>query len=664
MRCRHLAFTLIITGICLSIFTKPVLAGISDTGVDTANGETLTTNPKSRTMNVTASVVDIVPPTIPILVAPSDGSTLTLTKPQFIWKPSTDDSGIAKYQLWVDGSLKYDNIPTGSTTNTDYTLLFEDSELKLTPKTDFSQGSHTWYIKAFDNNANQSQSATWTFSVDTIAPIVVVTNIGSTTQNIRSDNSSTVPISPIRLTDNSPVISGTGENGSSLQMLVVIPGQANQTTTITMSSGNFSFTLPVLPVNAVINISFTSSDSVGNTSVIVNIPILIEPATIIVPLPSPTAIEVPRPQEVVQQVTQAVTQATTQAPVEQVRLPIVKQVIKAAPETIQAIIANQITQTVAEILPIIAVAAPAAVVVATAVQTSFSLVPYILELISRLLQSLGLIPVKRPRGIVFDVKNGKPIAFATVTFIRAKDNQIIDSVVSDVSGIYRSIKLPPDSYRIEVVHGDYTFPTKFNPTFVVNPHDFYRGEIFEIKSANQEELFLIPMDPLYEQTTTSSKLYIPIALNYVRRLVNNLFYPLAIFSLIMTLLFPTLLNIGIVCLYAILIIRRYLLSKTEPMLKGAITDRTGQPVSNVMIKCIESGSNHVAALLISDDRGEFMAHLVPHQYSLLINKDGFVVDQASKDYSNVFITHPSAEKIITIRLMTIKEAFPDSINNS
>lgn len=639
--------TLLVMGmVCISFFTRPVHATIEDNGVDEANGETLSSNPKSRTLNITASVVDTIPPSIPLLVAPPDTSIQTTTKPTFIWQLSTDEQGMGKYELWLDGNLLYDNIPLTSTTNASYTLVFEDGEYKLTPKTDLAQGSHTWFIKAVDIYDNKSTSATWSFTVDTVGPLIIVTGVGNTTQDIRSDNTASVPLTPIRLSDNEPVITGTGEVGSTLQMVLVIPGHPNQITTITLTSSTFSFTLPVLPIDTIIYISFTSSDVVGNTSVITNIPIIVASATITIPLPSPTTIEVPRIEEIIK------------VPIEEKRPPLIREVLGRLPTPLQTFLSTPLAQTIAQVAPLLTLAAPAVILVATAVQTSFSLLPLIFELISRFLQSLGLIPVKRPRGVVFDTKTGKPIPFATVTFIRTKDNEIVDTVISDTSGIYRSVKLPIDTYRIDVVHSEYVFPTKLTPKFLVNPHDFYRGEPFEIKSANQEELFLIPMDPLYDETVKQRHFYFQIALSFVRRLIHSLFYPMVIFSVIVTLVYPTLLNIAIVTLYAVMITYRYSRTRKQPLLSGFVVDRNQKPLEGAMIKCFESGTNQVAALLVTNEIGKFQVNLPTHQYNLLVSKDGYVIEQKSQDYTNIFLAHTGKEGSIIVHMMTVEQAFP------
>lgn len=364
------------------------------------------------------------------------------------------------------------------------------------------------------------------------------------------------------------------------------------------------------------------------------------------PLPTPTPEPTPSPGPTVPPIIDIVTQ------------------ILVGTGILTPLITTELGRLLTELAPAAVAALPVAIATLAIAQTVTSFIPIIVELISRILQSIGLIPIKRPRGVVFDTKTGKGIPFATISFVRVKDNQIFDTVVSDTSGVYRSVKLPPDIYRIEAVHGDYIFPTKLTPKFALNPHDFYRGEPFEIQSSNQEELFLIPMDPLFEEVNQRRPLsfYLQVFTQIIRRLVHDLFYPMVIFSVIVTLIFPTIFNIAIVILYAIMIVYRVRHTRKQPPLIGQVVDRYGKPLSNVLIRIVETQTNHVSALVITDDEGRFRINLAPLQYTLILNRDGYVIEQPSQDYSNFYVAHTGREGEVIIHMMTVKEAFPDSVS--
>ena len=109
--------------------------------------------------SVTWSIhVDATPPTTFNLTSPANNSWTTSLQPTFTWSASSDAlSGLAKYQLWVDGNLNKDNISSSSTS--------------IIPASNLSNGSHTWYIVSVDNVGNTRNSTqTYTVKIDNYAP--------------------------------------------------------------------------------------------------------------------------------------------------------------------------------------------------------------------------------------------------------------------------------------------------------------------------------------------------------------------------------------------------------------------------------------------------------------------------------------------------------------
>lgn len=75
------------------------------------------------------------------IVSPANNDA-TDELPTFSWTEPDSYFGIAKYQLYIDGSLDTDNITSTSST----------------PSTPLSEGSHTWYVQAINNNGATSTS--------------------------------------------------------------------------------------------------------------------------------------------------------------------------------------------------------------------------------------------------------------------------------------------------------------------------------------------------------------------------------------------------------------------------------------------------------------------------------------------------------------------------
>jgi hypothetical protein len=89
--------------------------------------------------------VDATPPADFDLLSPAHNTWTNELRPVLTWNASSDaNSGLAKYQLWIDGVLNKDNIPI--------------SQKSTSPINDLSNGIHNWQIKAIDNVGNTKNS--------------------------------------------------------------------------------------------------------------------------------------------------------------------------------------------------------------------------------------------------------------------------------------------------------------------------------------------------------------------------------------------------------------------------------------------------------------------------------------------------------------------------
>ncbi len=102
---------------------------------------------------------DTTPPSPPGLSAPADGVATNNAEPMFSWSASSDNSGgtgLDHYAVVVDGSQLGGDLATNQTS--------------LTPSGPLADGTHQWYVAAFDDAANESDSATRTITIDTVPP--------------------------------------------------------------------------------------------------------------------------------------------------------------------------------------------------------------------------------------------------------------------------------------------------------------------------------------------------------------------------------------------------------------------------------------------------------------------------------------------------------------
>lgn len=241
-------------------------------------------------VNVNATVPDWVAPSTPILVAPVDGSSITDSTPTFIWQAATDNVGVTGYALYLDGNVYIASIPTTGTDTSVFTLTFDSgtSRYSLTPKSSISDGSHTWKIVARDSANNTTSSVTWTFLIDSQAPTFVITTIGETTTSISVQDSSTIPSEAIKLTENEPTLSGTGEANSTVVLHLRKASDDSLVEDYSFSIGSdgvWSVKLYTLERDVVYNLSFQITDRVGLLSILEDVPIILPSLVIEIPIP-------------------------------------------------------------------------------------------------------------------------------------------------------------------------------------------------------------------------------------------------------------------------------------------------------------------------------------------------------------------------------------------
>lgn len=238
---------------------------------------------------VTATVRDHTDPSAPILVSPTNNSTVTTQKPNFTWEPSTDDVGVHHYQLIIDGSVFINSINTTATDNSTYKLVINgDSSLTLTPKNNIGDGTHTWRIVAYDAEGNSETSATWTFIIDSQAPNFTLTQIGGTAVNISAQDSSTWSTTAVTVTENPPLLRAVTEVDSEVTVTVIWGGQTQQTVTTNANSyGNWNTLLGVVPRDTEITLNFLIRDGVGLTTVLENVKFIVPSSNAPTATPTP-----------------------------------------------------------------------------------------------------------------------------------------------------------------------------------------------------------------------------------------------------------------------------------------------------------------------------------------------------------------------------------------
>lgn len=618
---------------------------------------------ETKQTTVTASVPDISPPTIPILISPENNSFTTLSTPSFIWKAATSSATLSHYQLYIDDIIKYDLIPLTSVTNTQYSLVFNaiTKTYTLTPLLALVDGTHSWKIVAFDTNNNFSSSAIWTFHLDSLPPLLLVEQIGPVTTNISSNNTSSVPLNPIELTDNEPQLSGTGEPLANVTVTIQVEGETPYLDNFTVgANGSWSYKLSTLPRGKIVYISFTSVDSAGNTSFISRIPIIIVTETIVFPPESEAPSGNPSPNAILTSLPIPKITIPLTYPVETVKTT-VRKTISLIPESIREFGRAIVNLAKAAVVAPLVFVAPAAALVATAAIPVFTIISLLLQLgprlfyqaIIRFLQTFGLLPLPEPQGMVFDSKTNQPVAFAilSITQVDTGKDQIPvqETVITNTDGLYQGLSLPKGFYELKVKHQDYEFPTQLNKPHYLKFTDFYKGEKVLIDSKHPP-LFLIPVDFIGDETSTTKKNNKFWKLLLSRYSFNKLRVPLFIFSTGITLFYPTFTNILVVFAYLIVFGKEFIYSKREPDLAGIISDENRVNIPSVTVRIYQKDSAKLVAITQTDEKGQFSLYLDPDTYLINIMKNGYIWDElAAQSYNEITFTGESVHRNIILR---------------
>lgn len=656
MRWKHLLLPFLL-GSFLIIFPFFTLA--QETGV--LPGETLTTNPKDRPEYVTAIVPDIIPPSTPILISPENETLLTTSTPTFQWQASSDNVGVDRYELWIDGAVFYDTIPTTAVDNSDFTLTYNSTTQHyfLTAKDTLSDGNHTWQIYVYDAADNYASSVIWEFDIDTTAPYFEITDIGPEEVAIHTGNAESVPNDPIHLEDNEPLLQGSSEAGAEVQLTITIPGDPTQNHTFTVDGdGNWSFQVGILPRDTEITLDFVISDSAGNISVISNVTLIIDPIVIIFPPPSPTPSIIPAPTPTpspgispspTPSPTPGITPGPTPVPTPSpspspapspiIQIPItpprevihevVQETLEALPEEISASIPVRALLRIGEALDYLS---PTGALLITAAPPLLTLLSLLLQfggnlswqLLLRLLQAIGLLPAQEPQGIVFNSQTNEPVPFALLTIqsVDPKDG-VFETVVTDENGVYQGIQLPKGKYTITVTHQDFVFPAAKNRPNYLTISDFYRGEVFTVSSDKTHQLFLIPIDPKtasQQDKTLKNKLRILAA----QLRMKNILVPMFLISLVITIISPSVLNFIVLAFYLLVFAKKYFLANRRANVRGVITDSSEEPLENVIVKLSNPDTTDLVSLVTTNRKGQYAVHADPGVYIITVTKTGFV----------------------------------------
>lgn len=330
--------------------------------------------------------------------------------------------------------------------------------------------------------------------------------------------------------------------------------------------------------------------------------------------------------------------------------PVIQEIIEAIPDRLREVITEPIR-----------IVAPISALVATAAIPSLSLLNLLLEfggqlswrILIKILQAIGLLPPSEPQGLVFDADTYEPISYALLTFRSTHQDlaeQILETAISDENGVYQGIELPAGEYTLTVDHQDFHFPTHLARPSYLTLREFYRGEAFTIDTRSSEPLFLVPVDSLVHERTSKTwrdRLRVFVA----RFRLRNLVVPLFIFSCVVTIFYPSMLNFIILGLYLAIFIRRLVIRWRTPRIAGTVVDASGAGIANAIIRVTDEVTGQTRVLLRTNNKGEFATRIAAGVYQIAVSKLGYVwyENDAIVSYKEAVATRNSASFSIVLQ---------------
>lgn len=225
---------------------------VSVTATDSAgNTTTITTSDSTFGNNLKLYVKEKVKPTVTI-TAPSNGAYIITSTPTLTFTLLDNSNGQSSGYSGIDTStcvVKIDgNTISGTPTFTATTGGYTGS---LTLSSALSDGQHTLSITVQDHDGNTSDAGTSTFTVDTVAPTLTITNPSSQSSETNEDTIT---------------VTGTTSDTTSTPVAIKISLNGTDQGSVTVGSGGaFSKTI-TLAQNQLNTIVITATDAAGKTT--------------------------------------------------------------------------------------------------------------------------------------------------------------------------------------------------------------------------------------------------------------------------------------------------------------------------------------------------------------------------------------------------------------
>ncbi len=283
------------------------------------------------------------------------------------------------------------------------------------------------------------------------------------------------------------------------------------------------------------------------------------------------------------------------------------------------------------------------------------------------------------KGYVFDTSTSKNVPFAIITVKGYNHNQeyIHKTSISDVYGIYDSIRVPKGKYSLIVRKQGYDFPTRKARAQMIDQSAFYKGEEIEVQSSWENLSPLIPLDPVITSSNQSrhrTNWQAKFWQQWRGLIAWQPFFELSLLTLSIIGFFmqKNFFFILTSIFYGFLVLKRALANFKPENFYGIVVDEKGLELADAVVELtsVDPERSH-SMIKITDQKGRYSFSLNPGDYILNAQKNGYIDENAVRTVNNneiITLTRQRFYKVIRlIPVPKLEEDFffkPDNQDDS
>jgi hypothetical protein len=250
-----------------------------------------------------------------------------------------------------------------------------------------------------------------------------------------------------------------------------------------------------------------------------------------------------------------------------------------------------------------------------------SILPQLIYWFIQLLQAVGVRKRRKSWGLVYNSQTGQPVPLAIVKIFERRYNRVLEQMVTDAQGRYGFLTKPGEFY-LTVSKAGFSFPPKEKTSSFYEK--VYIGGPLKISAKNQSVAFNIPLDP-----TTGPQLSGRILVGLIRanKVLQKVRLPLlilgTIFAAVMIFVSYNIVYVLSLIFYFLIIALEILRGrKARPY--GSVTDVFGHPLDLAIVRIYHKSTNRLIETDVSDSQGRFKFLVNPGVYYLTATKPGFL----------------------------------------